>query len=294
LKKVIGIAFFIIIVISGYIFYSRVESASQPPRVATLSVKLTKIEESVETRALLFYEESSLVASSAGKLTWLKKHGERVRKGSPVAKVGDRVLYAGSAGILLHNVDEVTGFWRLEEAWAKGDMDLFISKPKEIEDGAMVKPGALIGRISDNIFFYLLVRVKREDFYPKWYDEKRVLLIFPSIGKEKEAKLLRLKSLGNDLLMLLSFTGWDELSGLRYLNVKLVKRRLMGAVIPINAIIIKEGKSGVYLVRGGRVFFKELKFRELGSALALTLDLKEGDRIVVEPDRVSEGSFIRW
>ncbi|MBC7240130.1 MAG: hypothetical protein H5T71_08540, partial [Chloroflexi bacterium] len=80
----------------------------------------------------------------------------------------------------------------------------------------------------------------------------------------------------------------------RTVDVRLVKRKFMGAIIPVNAIIIKEGKSGVYMVRGGRVFFREIKFRELSSALAVTSDLKEGERIVIEPDKVSEGAFIRW
>lgn len=262
--------------------------------MSTLSAKITKVEESVETTALVFYIESVLKSPASGRLVWLKRDGERVKKGSIVAKVGERAVLAETAGILFHEVDDLANLWRLDEAWNRGWLNFPLGGSTKVEDGLMVKAGVPIGSIRDNLNIDLLVRVKREDFVPKWYDDKRVLLVFPSLGEERVAKVLRVKPLDNEILMHFRLVGWDNLPKFRSISVKLVKRRLSGVVIPINAIIIKEGKSGVYLVRGGRVFFKEIKFKELSSAVAITLDLKEGDRVVVEPDRVSEGVFVRW
>ncbi len=294
MKKAIGIIFFLVVWISGYFFYSRIENASQPPKVATLKVKLTKIEQSVSTEALLFSREVPVISPAAGKVQWLKRERERVRKGAPIARAGGKILLAKGAGILLHSVDEVTGVWDFETAWQKGWITPPVGRPMVFNDGDFVKKGVPIGRIFDNIFFYILVRLKKDDFSPRWYDRRRITIAFPHLKREEKAKLVKIKPEGRYVDMLLRLVGWDELCGLRCLKIKLIKRKLRGAVIPANAIIIKEGKSGVYLVKGGRVFFKEIRFKNLSSAVAITPDLKEGDRIVVEPDRVKEGMFIRW
>lgn len=294
MKKVVGVVFFLIVWISGYFFYSRIESASQPPKVATLKVKLTKIEQALSTEALLFSREALVVSPVAGKLQWLKAEGERVRKGSAIARISGKLLFAKGAGVLFHSVDEVAGVWNVDHAWRKGWLTPPVGKPEFFKDGEFIKKGIPIGRIFDNIFFHVLVRVKRDDFFPKWYDKRRITVVFPTLKREKRGKLVRIKPEGRYIRMLLRLVGWDELCGLRNLEIKLVKRKLRGAVIPANAIIIKEGKSGVFIVKGGRVFFKEVRFRNLSSAVVITSDLKDGDRIVVEPDKVREGMFIRW
>ncbi|MCS7233094.1 MAG: hypothetical protein NZ900_03155 [Synergistetes bacterium] len=294
MRKVIVILFSVIIVISACIFYFRVESASQPPKISTLSVKLEKMEEFIEAKAFVFCEGSLLVSPSSGKVTWLKKDGERVKKGSIVAKVGDRDVLAGESGILLYGVDDLSGIWKLEDAWERGIINIPSGKIRLIEDGSIVKAGSPIGEIRDNLFINLFLRVKKEDFDARWLEKRKISLVFPSFKREVLSKLVDIKVVEGDLFVILSLVGWDELVRLRSVDVRLIKRKLTGAVIPINAIIIKDGKSGVYMVKGGRVFFKEIKFKELSSALAITSDLKDGDRIVVEPDKVSEGAFVRW
>lgn len=294
MRKVAVALFSIVIVISACLFYFRVESASQPPKVSTLSIKLEKVEESLETEAFVFCDGGVLISPASGKISWLRKEGERVKRGSIVAKVGDKNVSAERSGILLCKVDDFSGIWKLDDVWAKGVLNFSFGRVNVIEEGTVVKAGSAIGEIRDNLSIKLLLKIRREDFYAKWLERRIIPLSFPHFKKEEESKLLEIKPLGDEMLLLLSLTGWDELVAFRSLNVRLIKRKLIGAIIPINAIIIKDGKTGVYMVRGGRVFFKEIKFRELSSALAITSDLKDGDRIVVEPDRVSEGAFIRW
>ncbi|MDK2871226.1 MAG: hypothetical protein PWQ16_578 [bacterium] len=294
MKRVTLVVFSLIIVIAAVLFYLRVESVSQPPKVSTLGIKLENVEEYVEGKAFVFCKSSLVVSPASGKVEWIKGNGDRVRRGSVVAKVGGKVVLAESSGILLHGIDELSGIWNLESVWQEGKLTPFFGESKVIRNGTRVEAGLPIGEIRDNLLIRLVLELKREDFYADWLDKKRISIFFPSFGREEESTLEDVKPVGNKLLLLLSFTGWDDIVKFRTVDVRLVKRKFMGAIIPVNAIIIKEGKSGVYMVRGGRVFFREIKFRELSSALAVTSDLKEGERIVIEPDKVSGGAFIRW
>lgn len=82
------------------------------------------------------------------------------------------------------------------------------------------------------------------------------------------------------------FPGFEEL---RWSSAEMILERQEGVIIPAGALVDREGVSGVFLNRGGRVRLNEVAVIRIQDDRAMVEGLEPGSMVIARPDLVEEG-----
>ena len=257
-----------------------------------------------QAEGLFLWDETVLSAPVAGKVYY--PHGEgpvRVSSGQTVAKIvsasgAEKYVRAFQQGYFVAGTDGNEGKWRYSLLWPELKEDLPEISPVTLHhDGDAVEEGAAIGKMipqPQNLRFIGLVdkdsvlnrQLKKQHLRLMMDSEDTPLLTDISISVDSGKKVKFLVTV-----------PWFEPSVVlnRRGFVTAESGRLEGAVIPRSAVVKRRNVQGVYLVRGTRVFFKEIK-GELteDDKFIVTEGVFAGDAIVEDAEKTKEGRIQVW
>lgn len=131
-------------------------------------------------------------------------------------------------------------------------------------------------KIIDNFSYYLVLPIKEGE---KLQEGKNYDIVFTSFDKATKGKLVRIadKSLGVFRLN----TDIEELSSNRKLEVEVLTGNFYGKMVPVDSLVISEGREGVYLIQRSNKVFKPVKVIVKNDKYAIVEGLKIGDKILL-------------
>lgn len=248
------------------------------------------------------WEETVLASPLAGKVYYPCGTGPvRVATGQIVAKIATETsgieIRAFQQGYFIAGTDGQEGKWRYSLLWP--DLKtLPDTKPVKMhQNGDPVQQGEPVGKLipqPQTLRFIGLVpateNLKRQT------DKNRIRLMMDEADTSSPAEISVSMKEGGNIKFLISLP-WFTPAVLKNRRGALVieKGNEDGAVIPASALTKRHGKNGVFLVRGTRVFFREVEGHPLKDGrFIVTKGINIGDALVEDAGSAKEGRIQIW
>jgi len=209
-----------------------------------------EITETAPASGLLIRTEESFKASASGELELKVRDGERLRVGTPLAEIKGVVqstVWSPRAGIFCTHVD---GLENLLVPEMIGDLDLLavenIEPVAPVTDNT-VDSGQFFGKVVDNLQ-PVFMHIQWENQGPEATRAFRTgqTAHFVYKGQELTGQIKDVRSTGSEVYLVVEMRDYpDEFVHLRNVNLKLVIRKLSGWLVPMEAVVFKNGEPGV-------------------------------------------------
>lgn len=249
----------------------------------------------VRLDALVIRDETVVAAPANGTLCCRVPEGERVAKGSLFAYLetsgGRRALYAPRAGIVSYGLDGLEGFLQPDEPWNPRSIPAL--HEVDLDSGQTLSGGQPLARIVDNLSPVVLrVRVKQGQLPLGMTTVGVPWLVRGEDGEPFTVYVAGLMPDGNDnevCLRVDCYPPW--FLDARRIACRVVTERMSGLAVPRAALVYREGRPGLYLVKQGLVYWAEVKEERLlhDRAFISGQGLDVGTRYVTNPRWVREG-----
>lgn len=253
----------------------------------------------VRVQGFLLWKENIIRAPVSGVCVYpLGKGPVRVPRGAVIARVGGRDVKAYQQGYFVAGKDGREQGWRYSTLWHTKRSEFSAeTKLRYFSDGAQVTRGQMIGKIAEQ---------------PQ---ELRFIGYLPSSGdiaKQLEKEKLRVRMDAEDTISdakvrvthkdgkLTKFAlamPWFPPEMLMSRNYELIvdAGQARGALIPQSALLEKDGKTGVYMIRGARLAFAPVSGKMLsGGMFLVTKGISVGDAVVKDAASAREGRIQLW
>lgn len=255
--------------------------------------------QTVKVKGLLLWKENVVRAPVGGVCEYpLGKGPVRVARGAVVARVGGRDVRAYQQGYFVAGKDGQEQKWRYPMLWSSGQE--FFAKPYKLQffgDNTAVLQGQMVGKIAEQ---------------PQ---ELRFIGYMPIRGDVQEQlkeKKLRVKMDGDDTVSLAEVrvsqkdgrltkiavaVPWFPEDLLLTRNYELIvdAGQTKGAVVPQSSLLERNGRTGVYMVRGARVVFVPVSGKKLADGkYMITQGISVGDAVVEDASSAREGRIRLW
>jgi hypothetical protein len=268
--------------------------------------------EELPLKGILIWDERLVVAPKDGILKWegwnLPASGEgtsffsapaprRVVKNEVVAKVDGVDVKVSTVGYFSPALDKQEGNWFYSRLWS--DASAFFPPDEAVakEDGAVLRKGEPLGKLVEQpqdlkCIAYLdktpsLVR----DIEKGWVNIK----MDPN-GKSRRAEVRTYANAGQKIKVCLTVPFFPPSVLLRRaFSCTVLTGNQQGVSIPETAVILKEGKQGVFVMQGSLLKFVEVEgFSVDKNYFLVTKGLLSGNMVALYADKVTEGAIILW
>lgn len=251
--------------------------------IETVAAEQGEIRLATTVDGVVLREELLLKAPASGSLTQLAANGKRVRTGTPIAQVGGAELNPELPGNVAWEVDGLEGVTleALKEATPAWFASLPQPQPRQIADGTSVQAGDPIGRLvvgSDRA----VVAVVPASAIPARWDPDQLAVAIPSQSWKGSGKSVEWKGEGAERLLLLRDRNLpDGLGSVRKVRLELTFASYKGTIVPRTAVDVREGKQGVWVVKGGqRSFVPGAVIGGDGTTVAMDLTVDSGAQVL--------------
>lgn len=251
--------------------------------IETVAAEQGEIRLATTVDAIVLREELLLTAPAGGSLTQLVTDGKRVRTGTAIATVGGAELTPALPGNVAWAVDGLEGVTvaALKEATPAWFAGLPQPEPRQIADGAAVAAGDPVGRLvvgSDRA----LVAVVPTAVLPARWDPKQLAVAIPSQNWKGSGGAAEWKGEGAERLLILQDRELPESLGtVRKVRLELTFASYKGTIVPRTAVDVRDGKQGVWVVKGGqRSFVPGAVVGGDGTTVAMNLTVDSGAKVL--------------
>ncbi|OAT81783.1 hypothetical protein A6M21_10310 [Desulfotomaculum copahuensis] len=258
--------------------------------------------ETAAVSAWLVKKETLLSAPAGGRLTLPVTDGERVRAGDTVAVIetpgGARMeVRAPVAGIFSTGVDGLENTLKPEMLNA-----LEMNKLEKLEqnrdrpvNGMTVEKGRPVGKVVDNlspVLFWL--QTPEKDYRTADMARGKSLSLLWQ-GNRLSGRIVESRQSGGCWQTVVSVTDYpDQLVHFRQVTVDLIKGDLSGFLVPAGALVVRGGRTGLFVLSRQTVRWTPVDVRgSLSGRAAVTgAGLNNATQIVVNPRWAREGDRI--
>lgn len=262
--------------------------------IKTEIIKEGSLLKGYDTQGYIFAKETLIKADSDGPINILVIEGQRIGKGYPVAvKDGKNILspVSGIVSFKYDTLEEVVDPYE-SSTFNFEDVKLNYTEYDNTGKNEFIK-GDIVLKIQDNLdrpklYFELPIANFKEPL-----QNGEVLSVkFPKEEETLKVKILKLKGLGQNALVVLEFLDKPEKYS-RIQDVKIISEEIKTLLIPKKSLVVNNGKEGIYIVSKGLVTFKEVNIIGEEEQFLLTDSLKINTEIVLNPRFASEGQYLR-
>lgn len=267
------------------------EKRSGSDNISTLEKELNHyLNVSKETKEKLF----KLDATLSNNIKDLKEEKKRLEETFAASKVG---IPAPNDGVVSYFIDGYEKNWD-NEFFLKLGLDEYnrvenILTPT-FQDEEIIKAGEPIFKIVNNSKSRFIIPVP-EEISEKIKPNESLHLEFINMGNTaiKGTVIGFGKSDGHLQLILIESSQWlDDFSFLRKTPVKVVFQKYHGTIVPLTAVTEVNGKTGVYYIYKGKVYFKEVEVIGANGQKAAVKGISPNTEIVVNPQSVEVGQIV--
>lgn len=165
-----------------------------------------------------------------------------------------------------------------------------------------VKPGQAVAKIINNFEWYLAFVMDTQRVYPlkvgdklsvrfKDLEDKVIDAYIHYISPEEKGKVIVVLSLNKHI---------DSIYTFRKVNIDIIKQSYSGFKIPVSAVRVRNGKTGVYIIRDRIARFREIEilYKNNDFAIVKENNLNENnlllyDEVIIKSNNIEEGKLIR-
>jgi len=272
-----------------------------------VQVKESVLEEYRQAEFLVIRQETVVNAPFAGRVEKTRQDGERVARGAVVGyltktagtsleKLERIEIKAPQAGMVFYKTDGYEGLFGTA-VWPHFDPDRLADLLKRLEgrdsgnanSNGMVEAGRAMLKIVNNLEPMYLFAEFEEDLSTAIKPNGTVELRLGENGYRINGQAVSVSRAGNVSRLLIKVPGLPELQSARKTGGRLILRRIEGVVLDGGAVVVKNGREGVYLVENGIVVWREANLMTTGGKLVAVKGLSPGEWFVTTPHLVKEG-----
>lgn len=253
----------------------------------------------VKVDGLLLWKENVLLSPGNGNVTYPMGVGPvRVGRGAIVAVVGGRAVKAYQQGYFIAGKDGQESKWRYSYLWM-ADPKLYAQKfkAKTFQEGTPAARGQIIGKIIEQpqdlrFIGYMPLRGDIEEQIKR----KKLRLKFDADDTDSYAAIRVTQKAGRRVKIYVTMP-WFSPEMIVSRNYKLIidAGQTEGALVPYSAIVEKDGRTGIYLIKGARVVFVPVEGRKIeNNKFIVTKGIQVGDAVVADSSGAREGRIQLW
>ncbi len=294
-----------IIATSGYIYFLWWKSYKKSN--APLMVTQTGYTDIIyPLKCILIWEEKILTSNFSGTIHYIrKKELKKVSKGTAIAYIvtGNKrqYIYTPLSGIFCPKTDGFEGRISFKDVWNNQDIFYLIKRLSQKSDLSLIDQkqlfkGGTIGKIVKNFNLKGIAYLPFDEYTQKAIKRKFLLLREKRLQMWWRAPIYTYKKVMPNIKLVLDFKRFPNnwvLSRVKEFEVLLAHES--GIIVPEKAIVMKEGKTGVYVIKLDRAVFKEVDYFPLpDNKVLIRKGLKSGEIIVKDPTYTEEGDKVSW
>ncbi|MDR3264609.1 MAG: hypothetical protein LBT15_01220 [Synergistaceae bacterium] len=246
---------------------------------------------------ILVWDEQLVTAPRDGVLTYPSSHPRRVAKGEAVAAIDGKALRVEAPGYFFPALDGQEGKWVYSRLWP-GISDFPPVRPARfVESGARLLRGDPIGKLvpqpQDLRCIAYLDRTPALD--------RDIKLGYINVrtephGRDRKAAVRAFVSAGQKIKVYITLPFFEpSLLVSRAFSCSVTTGDRQGVLLPDSAVVLREGKLGVLMVKGNLTEFTEIEgFPADGDNFFITKGILQGNLVVLHADRFKEGVVMLW
>lgn len=265
---------------------------------AVVEVQPAKLGQLSVTRPLpgwIIRDEVIISAPAAGRFQRIAKDSERVRLGAPVAGLqsgnaaegdegGAQSVPAPRAGLLEFRMDGLESVLtpRVLDTLDPGQLKALTEKPTEVQNDDYVNRGQPIFKIIDNIEkAYYLTHYVMTDLPKPLVPQMRITLAMSPTGPNISGKVVQVRGV-DDVWVLIQLLN-PSLDAIKERKASLlyVEQTHKGILLPLEAIVEREGEKGVWLSEKNRAQWHPV-----------TVTATVNEQVIVDPATLDEKSLV--
>jgi hypothetical protein len=259
----------------------------------------------VPVDGLLLWDESVLKSPRDGTVKYPLGTGPvRVPKGATVARVsvGSSAsdVKSPEEGYFVAGLDGFEDKWKYSEIWSETEK-YDPNAVKMMKDGAKTKKGSPVGKLVRQpqtlrlVAYVYLTEGMKKSLSSKTVNVKMDPLDTPS---QADVDVCDPDESGTSAKVLLK-VPWFPPQVLMSRKYRLLAQtgETSGVAVPEAAVVSREGKRGVYVLKGAKSVFTEIiegRVIDASKFLVTSADLKFGDAVIAEAEDAREGNVRLW
>lgn len=258
------------------------------------------LEEGFDIDAIVIRDEVLLTAPVSGNFIAAVQQGERVPVGGEIGRIDSQgisrqkyIIAAPRAGLISFYPDGLEDLLSpkvFEELRPKEIERIMKEQPKVTKEN-QVTGGEPIGKIINNLEpCFLLFRLPQgKSALPKGRD------FIVAFGTDKKISVQVEKSIAGDdatWQVMRTMELVPEFYQTRTIKLKLITECYQGLLLPAKALVIKNGKDGVYLLKKGKIYWKNIEVKGKVEQMAVISGLEIGTEVITTPALVREGQYL--
>jgi putative membrane fusion protein len=294
------ILFLAIMLIAVWVVWTKAKEAIVSRMVPTIVVHEGVLERRVPVEVLVIREEKIITAPAAGDWNPVAMEGDRIRVGGLLGEIipvpgvtsgsaGSVPVLAPVAGTVYYALDGIEAVLAprkiLTYDWnfisdLKAANNPIVYQPREI-----VIMGQPVAKIINNLSLPLFFVTGQEDSLIGALDEGcRVNLILNN-DTSMDTIVLRWRKSGSEINFLLQALSLEKIPMERIASGEMVLQQWQGIIVPVKAIAVEEGRSGVLLVRSHGIVWYPVEIKGSFEGQAAVSGLAAETRIIADTAR---------
>ncbi|MGI6711623.1 MAG: HlyD family efflux transporter periplasmic adaptor subunit [Bacillota bacterium] len=266
------------------------------------------LEQKIPVQAVIIRAEKVVSAPASGEFVSLVPQGERVPAGTAIGYIKtqsattkiDRIkipIKAPLSGLVSYYPD---GLESILKSNMLNEMDntkldsLLQNKliTEKNKDNNQIGRGEPVLKIVDNLinpsFFFKLTA---SNISPLSAKEDNIVIQLDGEKKRYTAKVIDMRTYDEEIYMIVQINGVADLDlARRYFKVEVIPVSYEGVIVPKEALVHKEGFTGIYVPSEGLAKLVEVKVKGTIGEQAVVHGLETGKRFVLNSSLVKEGS----
>lgn len=251
--------------------------------------------------AVLVKNETPLKAPLTGEVEMLAADGDRLRVGSPVARIqgpqGSATVYSPKPGVLCTHLDGLEGTLSPQN---KNVLDvnmiekIEISEEKDPGTIKVAEKGVPFCKLVDNLEpVVAFLRVNGDELEKLGHRDKYDLFLQ---GREVTGRFMEFRGSAPGQLLLEIAQCPREVLHLRQVKAEIITREMEGYPVSQDALVFEDNQSGIFVVEKQMVKWLPvvIKGHMQGKVVLQGESLNENTRYIANPERVKKGARVEW
>lgn len=253
--------------------------------------------EELPLSGVLVWDEQLVTAPRDGVLTYPSPLPRRVSKGEPVAAVDGIAIKVSAPGYFMPALDGQEGKWVYSRLWPGISQFPEVGRAVPLENGTHLRRGDPVGKL---VFqpqdLRCIAYLDRTPALEKDIKLGHVEIKTEPHGKSRRAAVRAFINAGQKIKVYLTLPFFPpSLLRSRTFFCSVVTGDRQGVLLPDTAVLLRDGRLGVLLVKGSITEFTEVEgFPADENNFFITKGILPGNVVVLHADKVKEGVIRLW
>ncbi|RRD65666.1 hypothetical protein [Fretibacterium sp. OH1220_COT-178] len=248
---------------------------------------------------ILLWDEQVIHAPKDGVLTYLSPLPRRVAKGETVAALDGVAVRVPAPGYFFPALDGQEGLWVYSRLWPEFAPFPFFRSAVLLENGTQLRKGAPLGKfVPQPQVLRCIAYLDRSPSLERSLQgrDASIRIRLASEDKDRNAEVVAVKFAGQKIKVCLRLPFFPpSFLRSRAFSCRVVAGDLQGVMVPDTAVIVRDGRSLVFLVQGSRVVSQDVEgFPADDRHFFITKGVTPGNKLILDADKTPSAVIRLW